>query len=189
MEAIDKNKLDTAIFYVERIADGKNPVTGLDAGTDTVLNDPNVIRCMFFIRELLEGVRCNGGYIGSRPKKSELADFPLDVLQSYTYREDKTITRLVEQLNEPADENQYRKLSYKPTLQWLHVNGFLLDDFHTELGKNVTEPTEKGLRTGIQSERRRSMAGAEYIRVIYGKKAQEFIVQNLEQILNGEAVE
>ncbi|MCD8132040.1 MAG: hypothetical protein LUE16_12365, partial [Lachnospiraceae bacterium] len=56
-------------------------------------------------------------------------------------------------------------------------------------GKNVTEPTEKGLLTGIRSERRRSMAGAEYIRVIYGKKAQEFIVQNLEQILNGEAVE
>lgn len=135
MEAIDKNKLDTAISYVERIADGKNPVTGLDAGTDTVLNDPNVIRCMFFIRELLEGVRSNGGYIGSRPKKSELADFPLDVLQSYTYREDKPITRLVEQLNEPVDENQYRKLSYKPIIQWLKLNGFLQDGFNTELGK------------------------------------------------------
>ncbi|MCD7745526.1 MAG: hypothetical protein LUI13_09645 [Lachnospiraceae bacterium] len=186
MEAIDRNKLDTAISYVERIADGKNPVTGVEVGEDTVLNNPNVIRCMFFIKEVLEGVRCNGGYIGSKPKKSELADFPLDLLQSYTYREDKPITKLVEQLNEPVDESQHRKLSYKPITQWLKLNGFLQDDFNTELNKNVTEPTEKGRQIGISSEKRRSMAGAEYIRVIYGREAQEFIVQNLERILNGE---
>ena len=55
MEQIDLEKLEKALIYVDRIAEGRNPVYNLPADNDSVLNDPNVIRCMFFIKEVLCG--------------------------------------------------------------------------------------------------------------------------------------
>ena len=53
---IDAKKLDIAILYLQRIADGNNPVNNMPAGEDSVLNNPNVIRCMYFVKEVLEEV-------------------------------------------------------------------------------------------------------------------------------------
>ena len=61
MESIDLNRLKTAITYAERIADGKNPVTNAPAREEDVINNPNVIRCMFFIRDVLRQVVSAGG--------------------------------------------------------------------------------------------------------------------------------
>lgn len=36
---IDKKKLDTAILYLQRIADGKNLVNNMPAEEDTILNN------------------------------------------------------------------------------------------------------------------------------------------------------
>ena len=42
---------------------------------------------------------------------------------------------------------------------------------------------------GIRSERRNSSRGVEYMLVIYGKQAQEYIVRNMEKIIYGECAE
>lgn len=52
MEQLDQKKLDMAIIYLQRIADGNNPVNNVPAEEDSVLNYPNVIRCMYFVKEL-----------------------------------------------------------------------------------------------------------------------------------------
>ena len=41
MESIDMKKLETAIVYLQRIADGNNPINNLPAAEDSVLNKPN----------------------------------------------------------------------------------------------------------------------------------------------------
>lgn len=50
-------------------------------------------------------------------------------------------------------------------------------------------PTQKGIQLGIRAERRNSSRGMDYMLLIYGKQAQEYIVQNLEKILCGEVAE
>ena len=60
MESVDMKKLETAIVYLQRIADGNNPINNLPAEEDSVLNNPNVIRCMFFVKEVLEEVEPEG---------------------------------------------------------------------------------------------------------------------------------
>ena len=59
MESVDMKKLETAIVYLQRISDGNNPINNLPADEDSVLNNPNVIRCMFFVKEILEEVKRN----------------------------------------------------------------------------------------------------------------------------------
>ena len=183
---IDMKKLETAILYLQRIAEGNNPVNNMPADDDTVLNNPNVIRCMYFVKEVLEEVRRNNGYIGKKAKRSDKPDFPMEVLTAFAYREDKSISKLVGQINEAVDDAVYRKLTYKPILQWLRLNGFLIEEFRQEFNKTVTLPTEKGSQIGIRAERRNSLRGEDYMLVIYGKQAQEYIVQNMETILNDE---
>lgn len=189
MESVDMKKLETAIVYLQRIAEGNNPINNTPADEDSVLNNPNVIRCMFFVKEVLEEVKRNNGYIGKKSKKSEKLDFPMEVLASFSYKEDKAISKFVEQINESVDESVYKKVNYKSITQWLKFNGFLQEEYSQEFCKNITVPTEKGSQIGIQSERRNSGKGAEYMLVIYGKQAQEYLVKNMEKILYGECAE
>ena len=57
MMTIDRNKLEDAILRVNRIVDGYDPVTNQSAEIDSVLNSPEMIRCMFFVKNVLEEVR------------------------------------------------------------------------------------------------------------------------------------
>lgn len=189
MESIDMKKLETAIVYLQRIAAGNNPINNLPADEDSVLNNPNVIRCMFFVKDVLEEVKRNGGYIGKKAKKSDKLEFPIETLKTFTYREDKAISRFMDQLNEGLDVNTYKKLNYKPIMQWLKLNGFLQEKDSLEFKKTITMPTQKGIQLGIRAERRNSSRGVDYMLLIYGKQAQEYIVQNLEKILCGEVAE
>lgn len=49
----------------------------------------------------------------------------------------------------------------------------------------MTVSTEKGTGIGIRSEKQTNAQGIGYIRIIYGKQAQEFLVRNMEAILSG----
>ena len=186
---IDVKKLETAILYLQRIADGNNPVNNMPAEEDSVLNNPNVIRCMYFVKEVLEEVKRNDGFIGRKPKKSEKAEFPMESLESFLYQEDKPITRFVEQINSAIDENRFQKISYKPIQNWLKLNEFLEERVFENFGKSFNVPTEKGEQLGIRYEVRKSMRGVDYIATVYGKSAQEYIVKNLEKIIAGEVAE
>ena len=92
MNQFDMKTLETAIIYVKRIADGKNPVNNQPMPEDSVLNEPNVIRCMFFVRDVLEGVRANEGKVGDsnegkQRRRQRIKEFPVEVLSQFVYRE------------------------------------------------------------------------------------------------------
>lgn len=66
--------------------------------------------------------------------------------------------------------------------------GCLTVAYSEEMGKETTMPTAKGRELGIYTEVR-SMPGNTYLAVIYNRKAQEFVVQNLEIMVNGETAD
>lgn len=187
MEQIDLEKLEKALIYVDRIAEGRNPVYNLPADNDSVLNDPNVIRCMFFIKEVLTAVKNNGGKINKIPKGKK-SSFPLEKLNSYIYETDKTITQFVEQLNMNIDNNIYKKITYTQITTWLKANGFLMENDDTELNRKVTLATEKGQEIGISHLLQTSLRGECYYRIVYNQQAQEYIVKCLPQILGEKQV-
>ncbi len=75
MESVDMKKLETAIIYLQRIVEGNNPINNMPADEGSVLNNPNVIRCMFFVKDVLEEVKRNNGYIGRKAKKMKSRSF------------------------------------------------------------------------------------------------------------------
>lgn len=134
MEQFDMEKLEKAIIYVDRIADGKNPVTNVLAEDDLVMNDPNIIRCMFFIKEALKAIKDNGGFVGRVPEIKK-KDFPVEKLASFKFEENKTITKFVDQMNEGVNGKEYYKITFKVITNWLKKNGYLEEVEDEELGK------------------------------------------------------
>ena len=185
---IDQTKLDLAITYIERMAGGKHPVTNQDLIGDTVVNDPNVIRCLFFIQDTLQKVQENGGVITSstRAKKEE---FPFETLKDFKFRKDNSITHIMQQINEPIEGKNVKKLSYTCVTKWLKLSGYLTEEQDKELNKLVTVPTEKGRELGIYTERREQAGRPAYVVVMYNEEAQYFIAKNMQKIYFGECIE
>ncbi len=184
METVDLNKLDVAIKYVQRIADGCNPVNNMPAEEDAVLSNPNGIRCMFFIKEVLEKVRRNEGLIGSKKAKSKKEPFPFEILKEFQYQEDKSIAHLLMQIHAQAEERNFRKIAPQTITNWLNKEGYLTVEYCQEVGKESTVPTEKGKTLGIYTQVRTYSTNT-YLAIIYNRNAQEFLVKNLKAIVNG----
>lgn len=191
---IDMKKLETAIIYLKRIADGNNPINNMPVEEDAVLNNPNVIRCMYFVKEVLEKIQANNGVIAEprsrKKRKSGRAEemFPFEILSMFQYREDKSINKLLNQIYEPLEDKTIRKLSGKRINEWLIAYGYIQEVYNEELKKNIKVPTEKGIAIGLRSERVEYPNRIYYV-VIYNRNAQEFLVRNIEKFINGEVIE
>ena len=179
---IDMKKLDTAILYLQRIADGNNPVNNMPSEDDAVLNNPNVIRCMFYVKEILEEVKRNGGKIvvGKAGANAKLP-YPVERLAEFAYEEDKTISKFAEQLNKDIDKEEYKTISYNTITKWLKAEDFL-EVVQVE-DRTASRPTSKGRDIGIYTEDRVNQRGQSYVSVLYGQKAQEYIVKNMSAII------
>lgn len=185
MEMIDSEKLDRALIYLDRIANGNNPVSNLPVEEDTVLNNPNVIRCMYFVKEVLQEVKRNGYAVGAKGKKQAKKDFPYEVLNQYRYYEDTTITKVLGQINQMIDTEVYKKIKVNSVMNWFVDNNYLYEELDEKTRKKKRKATEKGYQIGIRNENR-EFNGREYLAVVFSKQAQEFIVNNLQQMIDRE---
>lgn len=76
-----------------------------------ILNNPNIILCMYFIKDVLEEVQRNVGMVGGKVGKEPALPFPIEVLNSFTYVEDKSITHVLNQIYEPIADMNVKKVS------------------------------------------------------------------------------
>ena len=187
MEKIDINKLEVAIEYVNRMAEGKNPSNNKKV-EDEVLKDQNVVRCMRFVSEVLEKVKNNNGYIGrlvreKRVSEAGKAPFPVEVLKNYMYEPKLKITEFVGKLNELRDPEKHKKIKYMWIIDWLKHYNILDSNIDDITGKKKSVPTSVGMKIGISLERREGAYGV-YYTCMYNENAQRFIIENIEEILN-----
>ena len=124
---IDMQKLEVAMKYIERIADGKNPVNNKPTEEDSVLNNPNVIRCMYFVKEVLAAVKENNGMIGGRASKPSKSPFPFECLSGFEYVDDTSIAHFMNRLKGLALDPNVRGIGTKPVTDWLKRKGYLID--------------------------------------------------------------
>jgi hypothetical protein len=182
MKQIDLEKLESALLLVERIAEGKNPVDGSPCDEDSVLNNPEIIRSMFFVKETLMAVQDCKGVIGKRASSASKRVFPLESLECYEFTGEKTITKFVEQLNSCIDTEDCQKMKYKTITDWLKENEYLKEIQDPILGK-ATISTDKGNMVGITHSLETSLSGRSYYRVTYNKEAQAFLVRTIPEMM------
>ncbi len=68
----ERDKMLLAKSYVEMLARGRNPLTGESVQRDSVLNAGQIVRCLFYVAELIENyaIECdeNGALLPSRTR-------------------------------------------------------------------------------------------------------------------------
>ncbi|MBQ3559210.1 MAG: hypothetical protein IJA07_06855 [Agathobacter sp.] len=182
MGEIDLKKLNVSIEYIKRMAEGKNPINNEPLDEDSILNNPNVIRCFYFIEDVLKQVKDADGKVTAKKRRR---NFPIEHLSEYTYRKDLSISHFMDQINEGLNEEQYKKLSYPKVTGWLKSMGYLdvIEDIEKNEKKSI--PSEKGRAIGIYTEEREGAQGRKYLAVMYNRNAQQFIIDNMENILDG----
>lgn len=184
MKQFEQSKLDVAIKYVERLADGRNPVNDTPLEKDDILNNPNIIRCMYFIKAVLEEVRSNGGIVGGKNGKVPALAFPVEILDKFSYVEDKSITHVLNQIYEPIADMNVKKVSVTKVTAALKEEGYLLDEPNIETGKTRKVPSKKGRELGIYTIER-EYNGRMYESVTYNQNAQECVVRLIRKLTEG----
>ena len=185
MENFEIRKLEEMTEFLDRLTEGKNPKDNTPVPQDLVLNDPEIIRFLFRVREVVLAVRRNGGAVGAKPGKRA---FPLKCLEKFEYEEDKPITKLMAQIKDLSGDPDAKGISTKTVTDWLKLKGYLKDEADHYTGRKVCVVTPEGNDFGLYMEKRTSYYGRDYTVVLYGRSAQEYIVRNMEAILNGEII-
>ena len=193
MEQFDSRQLSTALEYVKRLASGNNPVNNTPLPDDEILNNPNIIRCMFFVRDVLQSVLNNNGVVGGKGGKVRetiTQQLMEELLSEFVYKQDQGIDKFLDQLYKPAGKN-VRKVSGREIQSQLLANEYLTLEYNDEVKKEIKVPTEKGRAIGMRVERivYSSPISSVYYQVVYNQQAQNFLIANWLRLLNGEKIE
>lgn len=175
-------KMQRAKMYIDKLANGINPLTDTVAPEDDIVNNVRLSRCFFYVSDILRQVIENDGNI-KKTKKEQKFPFTLTSNQRALFiPSDKpiAISEIAKNLNGIADLEKCKKMSYSLIANWLVSIGAL--EIHADInGKSKKCPTAQGNELGIKFESRTGLNG-EYQVVVCDSAAQQFIVDNIDAI-------
>lgn len=176
-------KMQRAKMYLDKLANGIDPISNREMPDDTVLNQVRLSRCLFYVSDILRQVIENGGQIG-RSVRAHKQPFAVteEMRQNMYYSElPVAISQLMSVVNNLIDVQMTRKLAATTVTGWLVGQGLLRMEVTSD-GRTHKLPTEQGMQLGMTTEHRSGQYG-EYDIVLYNEQAQRFIVDNLEAIV------
>lgn len=174
-------KIEYAKSFIDKLANGINPLDDTEVKEDDVVNNVRLSRCFFYVSDVLRQVIENGGIT---KKKSSFLRFHLssEQLADFSYSASPIpISEVAKRLNTLISDENMRKITHRDLTNWLLVIGMLFEH-STADGTTSKRPTEQGNGIGISTEIRTGQRG-EYTVVLYNKEAQTFIIDNLDAIV------
>ena len=167
--------------YLDKLANGINPLTDEALPETDIVNNVRISRCLFYVSDVLRQVIDKGGV--SKPKKPLLPPFSITEEQLHQYElfpQPIHVTAITDRINALIEPEHMKKLSYKSIYAFLEQEG-LLTTYEDNQGKTKREPTETGRAAGISTEDRVGLRGP-YTVVLYDQDMQRFILENMDQI-------
>ncbi|MBR6308653.1 MAG: hypothetical protein IKR39_08605 [Lachnospiraceae bacterium] len=202
-----KEQIETALNHVINIAMGLDPLTGDETEEGSILNRPEVIRTMFTVKEVLQEKLTfealspqhtqNMQFVAptqttattpKKPRDTRPIGFPPEIVDNFKFKGKTTVTHFIKDMYACAETDEFKPVKAATILNWLVLEGYLEEAYDKDLEVNYKSVTEKGKELGLSNRRVESgLGGRSYISVMFGKEAQEYVVNNMEKILNGEA--
>ena len=174
---IDVEKLNSAKAWIEKLANGINPLNDELVKDDDLINNVHISRCLFYVSELLGEIK-----VGTSVERRGRKPFSLSAKDTVNIpiSAPNGIANFVRLVNGyiPTD---MKPLSAAQVIKWLRNEG-LMQEVPKAEGHKTNLPTEKGNSIGITTEVQRNPEGIEYLRVMYSVEAQKFFLNNIESI-------
>ncbi len=174
--------LERAKGYMEKLANGINPLDGSAIPENEVVNNVRLSRCFFYVADVLRQVIENGG-VAPQPKRSKGPfALPMEKRRAFAFSDEPIIiSEIVKRFNDLAAEEDVTKLTATVLTDWL-VSIDMLAIERTAFGHSAKRPTPQGVALGITVQERNGVNGP-YCAVVYDRAAQQFLVDNLDAAL------
>lgn len=176
-------KIEYTKGFVDKLAEGINPIDGTPIAEGDLLNNVRISRCMYYVSDILRRVIENGGIEGKKPAKRGRAPFAL----SDSARRELTpadeplrISQVTSLINERVDPEKMKNLRSGVITRWLLGIG-ALEEVQLPSGKETKLPTPQGRGLGLITQEFRG-ENSVYSVVLYKPEAQQFIFDNLDAI-------
>lgn len=178
-------KIQYTKLFIDKLANGINPLNDEHIPENDLLNNVRISRCMFFVSAILDKVctELNTPVQKNKIRNSDKKPFFINdkQIQNYEYEESGAyISNIIDKLNAMIDINLMQKIKRNIIVDWLIAENYLYV-FEAPNGRTYKKPTQKGIELGIEEEMRTNSNG-DYWVVIYNKNAQQFIVENVNEI-------
>ncbi len=167
--------------YLDKLANGVNPLTDETLPDTDIVNQVRISRCLFFVSDILRQVIEKGG-LKKTPKTPQIP-FALSEEQIgrfQLFEQPIFVSAITERVNSLIENENMRKLSYRSITTFLEHEGFLIQ-YSDSQGKTKREPTDQGKALGISIEVRTSQRGDHTV-VLYNMNAQRYILDHINQI-------
>lgn len=176
-------KLAYAKTFIDKLANGINPIDGKPVAETDVVNNVRLSRCLFYVSDILRQVIDVGG-VAPR-KKSARVPFSItqEQLAEFSFSNSPIpITELTNRINALINTDAMKPFRYKHITAWLISIGALSEEQDSS-GKYIKIPTEEGEKLGITAEIRNGIYG-NYRVVVYNRDAQQFVIDNIDAIIS-----
>ena len=140
---IDKTKLKTAQEWIEKLANGINPLTSEPVKEDDIVNNVHISRCLFFVSEMLKKVKTTE-YSSDGKKPFMITS---QEAEKIAISAPCGIAQFMRAVNEGIPEDM-KQLSTTSVIKWLRNNGYLYEARKDDKHK-TNLPTEKGIKLGM----------------------------------------
>ena len=172
--------MQRAKVYMEKLAQGIDPISDQEIPEDSVLNNVRLARCFFYVSGVLDQVIANGGKVAHTPQK----DFSItdeELRRINPSQEPIRITQFVELVMNAINDADRKRLKTTTITSWLIEKGFMSKQADAD-GKTKRLPTAMGEQIGLTVKLREGQYGT-YQAVYYSAEAQQFILDHLQEIL------
>ena len=173
--------MQRAKMYLDKLAQGIDPISGAEVPEDSVLNNVRLARCFFYVSGVLQQVIDHGGSVGaSHKQKLPFTITPQQTSQVAIPDHGLRITEFIELLSAAVNNPAMKRPGSTVITNWL-VERQLLKKITGLNGKQRRVPTELGLQLGLYTESHQGQYGA-YETVLYSPDAQRFLLEHIDEI-------
>lgn len=176
-------KIEYAKSYIDKLANGINPLTGQPVADSDIVNNVRISRCLFYVSDILRQTIDSSG-IRSAKKTQKKRPFYINYEQRLKFEySDKPIpvSEITNRINALNDNDDMLKLKHTSITSWLIDIEVLMESMQSD-EHIFKQPTQQGNAIGITVEIRHGLT-KDYPVTVYNRAAQQFILDNLDAII------
>lgn len=174
--------ISRAQMYLEKLANGINPITDEEVAESDVVNNVRISRCLFYTSGILKQIVDNKGKFKVEMPDREEFTITSEQLARFEFSEHAlSITELTKRINALINPLYVKELKSRLITEWLLNIGMLTKI--TVNNKERRHPTSTGINLGIITEEKVNQYGTFYEGVFYNLYAQHFIIDNIDAII------
>ncbi|MCR5457455.1 MAG: hypothetical protein K6F14_05220 [Clostridiales bacterium] len=178
----DLETMKYAKLYLEKLANGINPLTNEPVPESECINQVRISRCLFYVSKIIGRVIENDEKSECPPKThKEPFSVTKEQLSKYVFEETPIpVSEIAHKINTLINLKKYSKLQSTSINLFLINKEFLVEKLSSN-DRKYKIPTPQGLLLGITREERTGEQETYYVNV-YDKFAQKYILDHIEEI-------